>query len=70
MSTIAEIQRAILVLPEADYLRLRTWISDLDWERWDGRLEAESKAGALDFLIGEALDPGEHRHRRTLTRPR
>ena len=61
LSTIAEIQQAILVLPEADYLRLRKWISDLDWKRWDGRLEADSEGGTLDFLIEEALDPSEHR---------
>lgn len=61
MSTIAEIQQAILVLPEADYVQLRKWISDLDWERWDSRLEADSEAGALDFLVEEARDPSDRR---------
>ena len=61
LSTIAEIQQAILVLPEADYVQLRKWISDLDWERWDGRLEADSEAGTLDFLVEEASDPSDHR---------
>ena len=61
LPTIAEIQQAILVLPEADYVQLRKWISDLDWERWDSRLEADSEAGTLDFLVEEARDPGEDR---------
>lgn len=61
LSTVAEIQQAMLVLPEADYVRLRQWISDLDWERWDRRLEADSEAGTLDFLADEARDGQEHR---------
>lgn len=59
--TVAKIQEAMLVLPEADYVRLRQWISDLDWERWDRRLEADSEAGTLDFLVDEARDDQEHR---------
>ncbi len=61
MSTIAEIQQAILVLPEADYVQLREWISNLDWERWDSHLETDSEAGALDFLVEEARDPSDQR---------
>ncbi|MDE2934948.1 MAG: hypothetical protein OXS47_13910 [Chloroflexota bacterium] len=61
MSTIAEIQQAILVLPEADYVQLRKWISELDWERWDSRLQADAEAGTLDFLVEEARDPSDHR---------
>ena len=61
LPTVAEIQEAILVLPEADYVQLRKWISDLDWERWDSRLEADSEAGTLDFLVEEARDPSDRR---------
>lgn len=61
MPTVGEIQKAILVLPEADYVRLRRWISDLDWERWDRRLEADSEAGTLDFLLDEARDADQQR---------
>ena len=35
MPSITEIQQAILVLPKDEYARLREWLSDLDWERWD-----------------------------------
>lgn len=61
MSTVAEIQRAILDLPEADYRQLCQWISDLDWQRWDGRIEADSEDGTLDFLVKEARDSAEQR---------
>lgn len=61
LSTVAEIQEAILVLPEADYARLRQWLGDLDWERWDSRLEADSEAGTLDSLAEEVRNPGHHR---------
>lgn len=54
--TVADIQRAILDLSEADYRQLREWLSDLDWERWDSRIEADSEAGTLDFLVEEASD--------------
>jgi len=58
MVSITEIQDAIRVLPETEYTQLRKWISDLDWERWDRQLEADTEAGRLDFLIAESgLEP-------------
>ena len=56
--SITEIQQAILVLPEAEYARLREWISELDWERWDQQLEADADASRLDFLVDEARRRG------------
>lgn len=53
MSNITKIQQAILSLPEADYLRLRHWLNELDWEKWDRQIEADSESGKLDFLIDE-----------------
>ena len=59
MVSITEIQQAIRVLPETEYVQLRKWISELDWERWDGQVEADAEAGRLDFLIAEAHENGE-----------
>lgn len=59
MTSVTEIQQAILSLPEADYLQLRQWLSELDWEKWDRRIEADSKGGKLDFLIAEAFEAKE-----------
>ena len=56
MVSITDIQEAIRVLPETEYARLRQWISDLDWERWDSQVEADAEAGRLDFLIAEARE--------------
>ena len=48
MSSITEIQQAILSLPKADYLQLRHWFNELDWNR---QIEVDSEDGKLDFLI-------------------
>ncbi len=40
-------------------LQLRKWISELDWERRDSQIEADSEAGQLDFLIAEAREARE-----------
>ncbi len=52
---IEEIQVAIESLPPDQYVRLRQWFSERDWEQWDRQIEADVKAGKLDFLIKEAL---------------
>ena len=59
MSRLTEIQQQILALPEAEYKQLRQWFNELDWEKWDREIEADSDAGKLDFLIAEALEEKE-----------
>ncbi|MCY3961109.1 MAG: hypothetical protein OXG34_05530 [bacterium] len=59
MSRLAEIQQAILVLPEAEQAQLREWFNELDWERWDKQIEADADEGALDFLVADALEAKE-----------
>ena len=54
MTSVTEIQDAIRVLGSDDFARLRRWMSDLDWDRWDQQVEADSEAGSLDFLVDEA----------------
>lgn len=56
MSTVEEIKEAIAALPKPDYIRLRRWFTENDWENWDKRIEADAMSGKLDFLIKEALD--------------
>ena len=53
-SNIEAIKAAIEALPETDYVALRQWFSEKDWENWDRQIEADSKSGKLDFLIAEA----------------
>ena len=52
---VEEIQAAIESLPYEEYIRLRQWFSERDWEKWDRQIEANSESGKLDFLIEEAL---------------
>ena len=59
MSSVTEIQQAILSLPESDYLQLRNWFNELDWEKWDRQIETDSENGKLDFLIAEAFEAKE-----------
>lgn len=55
MTKVQEIQTAIESLPCEDYVRLRQWFSEKDWENWDRQIEADSESGRLDFLIQEAF---------------
>ena len=59
MSDIAALQEAVLALPEEDYARFRAWFSELDWQKWDRQIEADSEQGKLDFLIAEAQEAKE-----------
>ena len=56
MIQVEEIQAAIVSLPEEDYVRLRQWFANRDWEQWDKQIEVDSEAGKLNFLIQEALN--------------
>ncbi len=56
MPKVDEIKEAIEALPEEDYVQLRRWFSEKDWQEWDRQIAADSESGKLDFLIKEALD--------------
>ncbi|MCG8625028.1 MAG: hypothetical protein MJE68_23890 [Proteobacteria bacterium] len=59
MSNIEAIKSAIEALPESDYIELRQWFNEKDWDKWDRQIEADSKSGKLDFLIADALKEKE-----------
>jgi len=50
MSKVEESEKAIDALPEEEYIRLRQWFSDKDWQKLDQQIEADSESGKLDFL--------------------
>ena len=56
MSKVDEIKVEIKALSDEEYVRLRQWFSEEDWQKWDGKIEEDSESGKLDFLIREALD--------------
>ena len=56
MSTVEKIDRSIESLPAKEYIHLRNWFVERDWEKWDKQIETDSASGNLDFLIQEAVD--------------
>jgi len=56
MSKLKELERTIDSLPEKDYSKFRRWFLERDWTKWDREIEADSKAGRLDFLVREAQE--------------
>ena len=59
MSNVEAIKSAIEALPESDYIELRQWFNEKDWDKWDKQIEADSKSGKLDFLIADAMKEKE-----------
>jgi hypothetical protein len=63
MSTIEQIEAAILKLSHQELSQLRDWLLDLDDRLWDEQIERDAAAGKLDFLAQEALsefESGKH----------
>jgi hypothetical protein len=55
MSTLEQIEAAILTLPSNDFQQLREWLLDLDYQQWDQQLEQDIADGKLEALAEEAL---------------
>ena len=53
MTQIEAIQAEIESLCHEDFVRLRNWIAERDWQDWDRQVEQDSSAGRLDFLRRE-----------------
>ncbi len=56
MSKLEQIMSAIESLSDRDFVQLRKWFSEKDWEKWDRQIEEDSTTGKLDFLLKEALE--------------
>jgi hypothetical protein len=56
MTTVEEIEAAIVKLPKGDFDRLSAWIIQKYQTDWDRQIEEDSESGALDFLIREISD--------------
>lgn len=66
MSTVEQIEAAILKLSPQELSELSDWVLDLDERRWDEQIEKDIVAGKLDFLAQEALAEFEAGKCRTL----
>ncbi|NER19446.1 MAG: hypothetical protein F6J96_01525 [Symploca sp. SIO1C2] len=55
MTQVEHIQAEIEALAPEDFVRLRKWFADKDWQSWDEQLETDIAEGKLDFLLEEAM---------------
>ena len=67
MRTVTELQQAITSLPEAECAKVMDWLHELAEDAWDREIEADAKAGRLDFLAAEALEAKRQGTLRALT---
>ncbi len=56
MSSVKEIEEAVLRLSAAELAAFRAWFAELDGDAWDRQIEGDIAAGRLDALAGEALN--------------
>ena len=54
MVQVDQIKADIEALPAEEFNRLREWLLEKDWQRWDEQLEKDVAAGKLEFLREEA----------------
>ncbi|HEY5891838.1 MAG TPA: hypothetical protein VIT91_01285 [Chthoniobacterales bacterium] len=54
MSTLAEIEEAILKLPPAEFRALLQRMKERDADAWDRQIEEDARSGKLDHLWEEA----------------
>jgi hypothetical protein len=53
--TVEQLQIEIEALPSSDFVRVRKWFIERDWEKWDQQLESNVASGKLDFLVDQAM---------------
>ena len=66
MSKVDELKAEIDRLPSEQFTELLEWLSARDWLRWDQEIEADSRAGRLDFLEREAGEEKAKGHLKNL----
>lgn len=51
---LSRLQAEIESLDYEQFVQLRQWFAEKDWELWDAQIESDSNAGKLDFFFDEA----------------
>lgn len=54
MSRVEELEREIEKLSRPEFVQLREWLLERDWEEWDRQIERDAASGKLDRLFEEA----------------
>ena len=68
MSTVTEIQEAIVNLTAAEREELRHWLTHYEEDDWDHQISADATSGKLDFLVKEASHAKRYGKLKTLPR--
>jgi hypothetical protein len=55
MSTLEQIEAAILTLPSNEFQKLKKWFFDVEYQLWDEQIEQDIAEGKLDALAEEAI---------------
>jgi len=56
MTSVKEIEDAVLKLSTEELVSFRTWFAEFDSAAWDHQIEEDVAAGHLDALADEALN--------------
>lgn len=56
MTKLAGLEMTVDALSEKEYSKFRQWVFEHDWEKWDRKIEGDSRPSKLDFQIREAFD--------------
>ena len=56
MTTIQEIESAIVNLPKEELCRFREWFEEFETKMWDEQLESDIHSGKLGKLADKALN--------------
>lgn len=56
MMQLEQIKFEVQSLPRYDFIQLRNWIEDIDFEQWDEQIIVDSISGNLDFLKKEEME--------------
>ena len=55
MSTVQEIERAVMGLPAERLAEFRAWFAEFDAGQWDAQIERDAALGKLDSLADQAV---------------
>ena len=56
MSSVREIEEAVLTLSAEELAAFRDWFAEFDADAWDRQIEGDVTAGRLDALADEAIE--------------
>lgn len=55
MSTLKDIEKAVIELPADELAEFRTWFEEFDAARFDDKIERDAEVGRLDRLAEQAV---------------